>query len=286
MKILLTGSKGMLAKDVKLLKPANVNLIETDVDELDITSFYGVEDFCTNCLPDLILNCAAYTAVDKAEEDVKAAYAINETGPRNLAAISAFLNIPFVHISTDYVFFGDGSHPLTENDICQPQGVYGKSKREGEIAIENVNANWLTIRTSWLYGNGPNFPDTMLKLASQRDKLTIVNDQKGSPTYSYDLAEAIWKLIEKEAGGYVHFTNSGECSWFDFAIETISEAKNLNIISKEKKIEFVPVSSIEFKRPAPRPAYSVMSTKKYTEIIGARPRSWQEGLHTFLKGKI
>ena len=285
MNILLTGSKGMLAKDVKLLKPDNVSLIETDVEELDITNFVDVKNFCEKYNPDLILNCAAYTAVDKAEEDVETAYAVNETGPKNLAEISELLKIPFVHISTDYVFFGDGSHPLSENDPCAPKGIYGKSKRAGELAIENAGGNWLTIRTSWLYGNGPNFPDTMLKLASERDKLTIVNDQKGSPTYSFDLAEAIWKLIEKEANGYVHFTNAGECTWFDFAVETISEAKKLGIISKEKNIEFVPVSSEEFKRPAPRPAYSVMSTKKYAEITGAPPRSWQEGLHAFLKKK-
>ncbi len=285
MKILLTGSKGMLAKDVKLLKPANVNLIETDVEELDITNFGDVKNFCEKYNPELILNCAAYTAVDKAEEDIETAYAVNETGPENLAKISALLKIPLVHISTDYVFFGNGDHPLAENDSCAPQGIYGKSKRAGEIAIENARGNWLIIRTSWLYGNGPNFPDTMLKLASERDKLTIVNDQKGSPTYSFDFAEAIWKLIEKEAKGYVHFTNDGECTWFDFAVKTISEAKNLEILPKEKIIEFVPVSSEEFKRPAPRPAYSVMSTKKYAKIIGVPPRSWQEGLYAFLSKK-
>jgi len=277
----------MLAADVKLLKPANVNLIETDVEELDITNFDDVKKFCAECQPELILNCAAYTAVDKAEEEVGTAYAANEAGPKNLAIIAANLQIPFVHISTDYVFFGDGSHPLSETDTCAPQGIYGKSKRAGEFAVENAGGKWVTIRTSWLYGkNGHNFPDTMLKLASERDKLTIVNDQKGSPTYSYDLAEAIWKLINKNATGYVHFSNSGHCTWFDFAVETVSEAKKLGIIPKEKNIDFVPVSSDEFKRPAPRPSYSVMSTEKYTEITGAPPRSWQEGLHAFLKEKL
>jgi len=276
----------MLAADVKLLKPANIDLIETDVEELDITDFDEVQNFCSDSKPDLILNCAAYTAVDKAEEDVATAYAVNKTGPKNLAEISAALEIPFVHISTDYVFFGDGSGPLSETDSCAPQGVYGKSKRAGELAVENSGGEWLTIRTSWLYGkNGPNFPDTMLKLAAERDKLTIVNDQKGSPTYSYDLAEGIWKLIDKKATGYVHFSNSGKCTWFDFAVETISEAKKLGILPEEKNIDFVPVSSEEFKRPAPRPAYSVMSTEKYTEITGDPPRSWQEGLHAFLVKK-
>ncbi len=286
MNVLLTGSKGMLAADVKLLKPANVDLLETDVEELDITNFDDVQNFCGDSKPDLILNCAAYTAVDKAEEDIATAYAVNETGPENLAKISAELKIPFVHISTDYVFFGNGAHPLFENDPCAPQGVYGKSKREGELAVEKAGCNWLTIRTSWLYGkNGPNFPDTMLKLAAERDTLTIVNDQKGSPTYSYDFAEAIWKLIDKKATGYVHFSNSGACTWFDFAVETITGAKKLGLLSENREINFVPVSSEKFKRPAPRPAFSVMSTEKYAEISGAPPRSWQEGLHAFLKAK-
>ena len=286
MKILLTGANGMLAADVKITKPKHVSLIETDVEELDITSIEAVDTFCNQEKPDLILNCAAYTAVDKAEEDKETAYAVNVTGPKNLAQISAKLNIPFVHVSTDYVFFGDGCAPMKEDDKCDPKGVYAKTKRAGEIEIENAGGKWLTVRTSWLYGlGGSNFPDAMIRLANERDTLTVVNDQKGSPTFSRDLAEALWKLIELQETGYFHFSNSGECTWFDFAVEAISLAKKFNFLPKEKNIDVQPVTSDKFPRPAPRPVYSVMSLDKYSKAIGEIPRSWQDGLKDYLKLK-
>ena len=286
MKILLTGANGMLAADVKITKPETVSLIETDVDELDITNANAVDNFCRHEKPDLILNCAAYTAVDKAEEDKETAYAVNTTGPKNLAQTAAKLNIPFVHVSTDYVFFGDGNAPMKENDKCDPKGVYAKTKRAGELEIEDAGGKWLIVRTSWLYGlRGNNFPDTMIRLAREKDVLTVVNDQKGSPTFSRDLAEALWKLIELQKTGYFHFSNSGECTWFDFAVETISIAKEFELLPKEKNIDIQPVTSDKFPRPAPRPAYSVMSLEKYTQTTGETPRSWQDGLRNYLKLK-
>jgi len=286
MNILLTGANGMLASDVKITKPENVSLIETDIDELDITNINAVDDFCNQEKPDLILNCAAYTAVDKAEEDEKTACAVNVAGPKNLALTAAKIYIPFVHVSTDYVFFGDGSAPMQEDDKCDPKGVYAKTKRAGETEIEKAGGKWLTVRTSWLYGlSGNNFPDTMIRLANERDTLTVVNDQKGSPTFSRDLAKALWKLIGLQETGYFHFSNSGECSWFDFAVEAISLAKEFNILPKDKNIDIQPVTSDKFPRPAPRPAYSVMSLDKYTKTTGETPRSWQDGLRDYLKLK-
>ena len=286
MKILLTGANGMLANDVKFTKPSDVQLIETDVDELDITNINAVENFCAENYPELILNCAAYTAVDKAEEDEQTAFAVNATGPKNLAQTAAKLQIPFVHVSTDYVFFGDGSAPMKEDDPCEPKGVYAKTKRAGELEIEKSDAKWLTVRTSWLYGlQGNNFPDTMIRLANERDTLTVVNDQKGSPTFSRDLAAALWKLISLGETGYFHFSNSGECTWFDFAVETIKIAKNFGLVPKEKKVNVLPVTSDKFPRPAPRPTYSVMSLEKYTRATGAPPRPWQEALNNYLKLK-
>ena len=236
MKILLTGANGMLAADVKITKPVDSTIIETDVEELDITNPDAVNDFCNREKPDLILNCAAYTAVDKAEEDEKTAYKVNVIGPENLANIAAKLNIPFVHVSTDYVFFGDGTSPMKENDKCDPKGVYAKTKREGEIKIEKSDAKWLTVRTSWLYGlSGVNFPDTMIRMANEKDVLSVVDDQKGSPTFSRDLAQALWKLIKLQETGYFHFSNSGECTWFDFAVEAISVAKEFDFLPKNKK---------------------------------------------------
>ncbi len=281
--ILLTGSKGMLAADVKLLKPADVTLVETDVEELDITNAQGVQAFCEESAPDLILNCAAYTAVDNAETDKETALAVNTVGPKNLAETAAARGIPFVHVSTDYVFFGDGSHPLREDDACAPRGVYAESKRAGEIAIEQAGGHWLIVRTSWLYGpRGKNFPDTMLRLAREKDRLTVVNDQIGSPTFSRDLAEAIWTLIKVNAAGYYHFSNTGACTWYEFAVETVRQAKEMGLFPKEREVKFVPVTSDEFPRPAPRPAYSVMATEKYAKTVGAPPRAWQEALRAFL----
>jgi dTDP-4-dehydrorhamnose reductase len=286
MTILLTGAKGMLAADVKRQMPADVTLIETDIEELDITAAGAVESFCREQPPSLVFNCAAYTAVDAAETDTAAAYAVNETGPRVLASTCALLEIPLVHVSTDFVFFGDGSRPLREDDETAPRGVYALSKRAGEIAIESSGCTFLTVRTSWLYGAaGKNFPDTMLKLAAERDRLTVVNDQAGSPTYSLDLAEGLWKLINAGATGYVHFSNSGACTWYDFAVETIRLGKEYGQLPADKHIEVVPVTSAEFVRPAPRPSYSVMDTGKYAEITGAPPRPWQEGLRAYITAK-
>jgi len=266
--------------------PAGLTIIETDIEELDITDVAAVSALCKECEPNMIFNCAAYTAVDAAETDSAAAYAVNEAGPRVLATVCAQCDIPLVHVSTDFVFFGDGKQPMRENDATAPQGIYALSKRAGERAIENSGCAFLTVRTSWLYGAaGKNFPDTMLNLAAERDRLTVVNDQTGSPTYSPDLAEALWKLIEARASGYVHFSNSGACTWFDFAVETIRLGKEYGILPTDKTLEIAPVTSEEFVRPAPRPAYSVMDTGKYTQLTGTLPRTWQEGLREYIAAK-
>ncbi len=283
MRILLTGARGMLAADLIRQKPAGVDLIETDLEELDITDPEAVERFCGEQRPDLILNSAAYTAVDRAEEEPGIAFAVNEAGPGNLAAACARRELPFVHVSTDYVFFGDGAHPLREEDPCRPRGVYGKSKRAGEIAVEKGGGRWLTVRTSWLYGlNGPNFPDTILRLAGEKDRLTIVADQKGSPTLSSDLAGALWRLIDKKASGYVHFCNSGACSWYEYALEVVARGRELGLLPVDRHVEVAPILAEEFNRPAPRPAYSVLSTERYSSLTGSPPAPWKDGLNRFL----
>ena len=285
MRILLTGALGMLAADVKRQKPADVELIETDLEELDITDPGAVEAF-RSCRPNQVLNCAAYTAVDRAEEDSDTAFAVNERGPRILAAACVREGVPLVHVSTDYVFFGDGTRPMEEEDPCRPRGVYARSKRAGEVALEREGGKWLTVRTSWLYGlNGPNFPDTILRLAGERDRLTVVDDQQGSPTLSSDLAGALWKLMDEQASGYVHFCNSGACSWYEYAQEIIRRGQELGLLSPARRVEVVPISSREFGRPAPRPPYSVLSTEKYRSIAGEPPRPWQDGLDSFLRAR-
>ncbi len=277
----------MLAHEVRQTAPENVTLIETDVDELDITHRAAVDDFCAEYAPELILNCAAYTAVDKAEEDSDSAFAVNETGPRNLAETAYKNDIPFVHVSTDFVFQGDGTHPLREEDPCAPHGVYAKSKRAGETAIEKTGAQWLTVRTSWLYGvHGKNFPGTILSLARERDELKVVNDQVGSPTYAPHLAKALWALIALDARGYVHFSNTGACSWYQFAVETIEAARRAGAFPADRAVQVYSVTSDEFPRPAPRPAYSVMDTAKYTRLVQHPPPAWQEGLEEYMQDAI
>lgn len=287
MKILLTGAYGMLAHEVQQLAPTHVSLIETDVDELDITNEAAVNAFCAEHSLDVILNCAAYTAVDKAEEDAETAYAVNEIGPRNLAHAARKHDIPIVHVSTDFVFQGDGGQPLQEDDLCHPRGVYAESKRAGEIAVENSGAQWLTVRTSWLYGvHGKNFPATILSLARERDELKVVNDQIGSPTYAPHLAKALWELIALDARGYVHFSDTGACSWYEFAVETIEAARHADVFPAERTVTVHPVPSDEFPRPAPRPAYSVMDTSKYTRLVQHPPPAWQKGVQEFMQDTI
>jgi len=276
----------MLAADVKRLKPAGVQLIETDLEELDITDDGTVEAFFEASRPRAVLNCAAYTAVDRAEEDREAAFAVNETGVRNLAEACAVRDIPLVHVSTDYVFFGDGSRPLREEDPCRPQGVYARSKRAGEVALERVGGRWLTVRTSWLYGpHGQNFPDTILRLAGERDRLTVVDDQRGSPTLSEDLAGAIWTLMDKGTAGYVHFCNLGACSWYEYAREILRQGRALGLLSPDRRVDVVPISSAQLSRPAPRPSYSVLSTERYRAVAGSPPRPWKDALERFLRAR-
>jgi len=277
--ILLTGARGMLAQDVLAQRPPHVTVIETDVQELDITDASAVRECCAEHAPDAILNCAAYTAVDKAESERALAFAVNETGPRNLAAAAAVRGIPFVHISTDFVFQGDGSRLLREDDPPAPRGVYAESKRAGECAIEKAGGAWLIVRTAWLYAaHHANFVATILRLAAGRDRLTVVDDQRGSPTYAPDLAAALWRLLACSARGYVHFCNRGVCSWCEFAREIVRLGQEYGLLPATRAIDVAPCTTEEFPRPAPRPRFSAMDTARYTALTGDTPRLWQNAL--------
>lgn len=284
MKILVSGANGMLARAVRERLSREHELFLTDVGEMNILDKAEIKKVCDIAKPHLILNCAAYTAVDKAEEDEAFARRLNAEGPANLAGECKERGIPLVSISTDFVFFGDGSHPMKEDDPTAPKGVYAVTKREGELAIENSGCEFLIVRTAWLYGKGgKNFPDTMIKLAKERELLTVVNDQVGSPTFTQDLAEALLNLISVGARGYYHFTNQGGISWYDFACGAIEEAYALGMIDKAHKVDVKPVSTKEFPRPAPRPAYSVLSLEKYRLATGKTPPEWREALRRYLK---
>ena len=282
--VLLVGARGMLARAVIATAPAHLRLIERDLPEFDITDPHAVTTAIAALTPRVLLNCAAYIAVDKAETERALAYAVNADGARNLAAACRTQDVPLVHISTDFVFSGDGSHLLTEEDVVAPRGVYAESKRAGELAVEHSGAEWLIVRTSWLYAaHGGNFPNTMLRLAAEREELKVVSDQRGCPTFARDLATALWRLIACNARGYVHVCNSDVCSWYEFACAIVHDAAAVGLLPRAPRV--TPISSAQFNSPAPRPAFSAMATARYTALTGAQMRPWREALQDYVQAK-
>lgn len=278
MKILITGANGMLAKAVRN-ELKNEELICTDVSELDITNLEGVEKFVADNKPDYIINCAAYTAVDKAEEQEELAYKINAIGPKNLAIAAKQNDVVLVHISTDYVFGGDKpvEQDYSEDDEKNPQAVYGTTKLEGEKFIEKECPKYYIFRTAWLYGEGNNFVRTMINLAKDREEVSVVNDQHGSPTYAVDLASIIHQAIDKKIPfGVYNSTNIGYTTWYDFT-RKIYEIKNIDC-----KVN--PVTSEEFPRPAKRPLNSQMSKDKLLKN-GIIIPTYEEALKRYLENE-
>ena len=273
-KVLVTGSKGMLGQDLcPMLEENGFKVIKTYLDNLDITNFNQAQYVIQYYNPDFVIHCAAYTNVDKAEEDTKKAFLINAQGTENLAKICAEKDIPIVYISTDYVFNGESSKPYMPETPRNPIGIYGKSKADGEIAIEKYCKKYYIVRTSWLYGHkGKNFVETIIDLAQKMPEIKVVNDQFGCPTWTVDLAEFIIKLIkENKPYGIYHCCGTGITSWHEFACEIV----NLLEIASEVK----PCATDEFPRPAKRPKYSAMANlgtcqhwkkalKKYIEMRG------------------
>lgn len=278
MKILITGYKGMLGSDlVETLKDENKHeLILTDIDDLDIANFNQVDEFLKKEKPELIINVAAYTDVDGCETNRDLAFNVNSIGPKNLAIVSNEINAKLLHISTDYVFSGDSLKPYHEDDETGPKSYYGETKLQAELFIKKNTDNYFIIRTAWLYGfNGKNFVKTMLQLAKTNDKIRVVNDQHGSPTFTKDLAIAISELIKTDKYGIYHVTNSDNCTWYDFA-KQIFELADINI-------NVVPVTTEEYPTPAKRPEYSVLSNEKW-ESTGFRSlRSYKDALKNYME---
>ncbi len=276
MKLLITGSKGQLG--IELLKQLTgnqqVQLIETDVHNLDITNQRQVFSLVEKEKPEAIINCAAYTNVDSCESNESDAYKINALGARNMAAAAYNLNAKIVQVSTDYVFDGTGNTPKREYEKTSPKSVYGKSKEYGEVLVRNTNPRHFIVRTAWLYGEGNNFVRTMLKLAQDKKEISVVNDQFGSPTSTVDLAKCIINLIHTESYGTYHATCEGQCSWYDFA-RKIFEIKGLDI-----KVN--PITSEELNRPASRPKFSVLDNFML-KLTGLNSfRSWEEAIKEYL----
>lgn len=279
MKILITGANGMLAQDIKE-SFKNEQLFLTDVADLDITNLEAVKEYVGRINPDYIINCAAYTAVDKAEDDKELAYKINAIGPKNLAIAANENKAKLVHVSTDYVYGGDRdvAEEYKEDDEKNPETVYGYTKLQGENLIKENTSEYYIFRTAWLYGlGGKNFVKTMVGVSETRDEVTVVNDQHGSPTYTVDLASIIHQAIDKKIPyGIYNSTNLGNTTWYDFT-KKIYELNNI-------KTKVTPVTSEQFVRPAKRPKNSQMSKQKLLDL-GIKIPTWEDGLSRYVEAE-
>jgi dTDP-4-dehydrorhamnose reductase len=284
--IWLVGNAGMLGQEVeRVLREGGRAFVASDR-EIDITSASAVEEFFASNEPGRVVNCAAYTAVDRAEDEPEAAERLNALGPENLARACAARGAALVHVSTDYVFDGERTGAYPEDAEPHPIGVYGKTKAAGERRIAAALARHIICRTAWLFGpGGGNFVSTMLRLFSERDELTVVSDQHGRPTYAPDLARVLVALLDNaevaaSPWGAYHFSNSGETTWYEFATEIYRQATLRGLISSTCSIR--PVTSAEYPTKAHRPANSVLSTARAEAVLGEPPRPWQEALSDYL----
>ena len=290
MNILVTGAKGQLGTEIKecfergytelgvpeILKLDNyVRYI--DIDELDIADLSAVRAVLGEGKFDAVINCAAYTTVTMAEGEGKdIAFKANAIGPRNLAIACEEIGARLVHVSTDYVFAGDGDKPYVEYDICDPQSVYGATKYLGEEYIKQFSTKYFIVRTSWLYGYyGKNFVKTMMNIARERGACKVVSDQRGNPTNACDLAHHLLKLVTTEEYGIYHGTGNGECSWFEFTQKIVELAGIEAVVS--------PCTSDEFPSPVKRPSYSALDNSMFRNTVGDEFRDWQDALKSFMK---
>ena len=276
MKILLFGHQGMLGFDLMAQLHVDHHVIGKDIREVDITSYEACRQAILDVKPDLVVNAAAFTDVDACESRREDCFAVNARGVGHLALICRDRGIKLVHFSTDYVFSGCGNAPYREEDPCEPLNVYGLSKLESEKRLQGSGCDFLLIRTAWLYGkNGKNFVKAILAKASTDRVLKVVDDQRGCPTFSADLSESVQFLIEGGHRGIFHVTNSGQCSWYEFACEILTTAGIRNV-------EVRPISSERLARPAHRSPYSVLDCEKYTQATGHAPRHWKDALAAYL----
>lgn len=292
--IAVVGANGMLAQMVRKRAPEGLQIFFFDLPEFDITELADVLAALSQIMPRIIINCAAFTAVDLCEEQEELATRVNGLGVANLAATARIMNATLVHISTDYVFSGDQDRPYREDDPTNPVSAYGRSKLKGEQAILSSGLEaYFVIRTSWLYGPyGNNFVETILRLALEKEELRIIDDQIGCPTYTGDLADAIFNLLRTVTKpqpasltpclyGIYHFSNAGQCSWFDFARAIVAEVRRTGGSITAKKI--LPIKTEEYPLPAKRPAYSVFDKGKYTAVTGRSVPDWRVSLASYIQ---
>ncbi|MEJ1404687.1 MAG: dTDP-4-dehydrorhamnose reductase [Candidatus Sedimenticola sp. (ex Thyasira tokunagai)] len=292
MKIMITGSNGQVGSELNVrARTMGFDVIAVDCDQLDITQRDAVNDFISRYSPDLVINAAAYTAVDKAEEEVAIAFAVNRDGPLYLANACAERDIPLFHISTDYVFDGEKEAPYTESDQPNPQGVYGQSKLEGELAVASALVQQITLRVAWVFGaTGANFVRTMLRLGGERAELGVVADQYGGPTYAGDIAETLLMLAEKiDRGdalqwGLYHYIGSPATSWHGFAEEIFKQAVSHGMLEKSPNVNRI--TTEEYPTPATRPKNSVLDSQRINEIFGVEQPDWRQGLDRVLRAQV
>ncbi len=277
MKILLLGHRGMLGSDLLFQLERKHEIIGLDKDEIDITSASECRRAIHDSTPDIVINAAAYTDVDGCEKSKDECFAVNAEAVKYIAESCRRNNIRIIHFSTDYVFDGNSNEPYKEDSRCNPVNVYGASKLAGERYLQELSSNYVLIRTEWLYGkNGRNFVRTILEKARTVNKLEVVDDQTGSPTYTRDLAAAVDLLIERNVAGMFHLTNRGSCSWFQFA-------KTILQVAGVTGVPVLPIKSGRLSRPAKRPAYSVLSMQKFIAATGKTMQPWQLALQDYLQ---
>ncbi|ROR28428.1 dTDP-4-dehydrorhamnose reductase [Mobilisporobacter senegalensis] len=285
-KILITGANGQLGRelnrlfadhkqDIELLNTEVVSIEEKNIVAMDITDFHQTRDVIINFMPDIIINCAAHTAVDVCESDKENAYRINAVGPKNLSLAAKEISAVLVQVSTDYVFDGNSTKPYTEESGTNPQSVYGETKLEGEKFVGEICEKYFIIRTAWLYGEGKNFVKTMLRLSESQEEVRVVSDQFGTPTSAKELSKMIIYLMNTNAYGIYHGTCEGSTSWADFAKEIYEQAK--------KTTRVIPITTKEYPTPAKRPAYSVLENKRLKELGGFTMKDWKDALTEYME---
>lgn len=284
MRVLITGAQGQVGHELMRLAPEGMQLSGLSSAQLDITNAAQVAAVVERFQPELIINAAAYTAVDNAESEPERAYAVNRDG----VACLARAGVPLLHISTDYVFTGDGAEPYLESDATGPAGVYGASKLAGEVALAEVNPRHIILRTSWVFGAyGHNFVKTMLRLGRERDELAVVADQLGCPTSAASIAQALWSLAlhYRDQGGLqwgtYHYAGTPACSWHGFAQEIFRQAHDLGLLTSEPLVRAI--ITADYPTPARRPAFSVLDCSKLHQTHGIAPVDWRDVLEEVLR---
>ncbi len=280
-RVLIIGGHGQLGFELQRSAPGNLDVVTIGRPEIDITDSDSIERIVQQFQPGVIINAAAYTAVDKAESEEQQAWLVNHKGAENLAAAAAGSDIRLIHVSTDFVFEGNNCRPRQPDDATLPRNVYGKSKLAGERAVLQQTENALVVRTSWLYSSqGHNFVKTMLRLMGERDSIGIVVDQVGTPTWANMLAKTLWELVATDAKGIYHCSNNGVASWYDFAVAIQEEAVSIGLL--QRTIAVTPIKTEAYPLPAERPVYSVLDVSATEQLLGRQLPHWRAGLRAML----